>query len=65
MQKCRVKGAKMKPSQDTTPSDAVTTPTDVVQWVQALMELHARIAPHFVRPEPRHRALAYRKAGDE
>ena len=49
----------MKPSQDTTSSDAHTTTTHVVQWVQALFDLHARIAPRFARPEPRRRALAY------
>jgi SRSO17 transposase len=49
----------MKPSQDTTPSDTRTTATQVVQWVQALFDLHARIAPRFARPEPRRRALAY------
>jgi SRSO17 transposase len=51
----------MKPSQDTTSSDAHTTTTHVVQWVQALFDLHARIAPRFARPEPRRRALAYLK----
>jgi SRSO17 transposase len=50
---------KMKPSQDITPSDALTSTKDLVQWVQALTSLHARIAPRFARPEPRRRALAY------
>lgn len=49
----------MKPSQDTTKSSALTTTTDIVRWVQALMDLHTRIAPRFARPEPRRRALAY------
>ena len=49
----------MKPSQDITPADQASTPTDVVGWVQDLMDLHARIAPRFARPEPRRRALAY------
>jgi SRSO17 transposase len=49
----------MKPSQDITPSDARTTTKELVQWVQALTSLHARIAPRFARPEPRRRALAY------
>ena len=31
----------------------------VCHWTQALTLLHARIAPHFARPEPRQRALAY------
>jgi len=51
----------MKPSQDTTSPARVSTPTDVVNWVQALFDLHARIAPRFARPEPRRRALAYLK----
>jgi SRSO17 transposase len=45
--------------QHTTPIEAKTTPTQVVQWAQALSQLHARIAPRFARPEPRRRALAY------
>lgn len=49
----------MRPSQDTIQSDSRTTMAQVVQWVQALWDLHARIAPRFVRPEPRRRALAY------
>lgn len=49
----------MKPSQDTTSSVSVTTPTDVVHWVQDLMDLHDRIAPRFARSEPRRRVLAY------
>jgi SRSO17 transposase len=36
-----------------------TTVTDVVRWSQEVDRLHARIAPRFARPEPRHRALAY------
>jgi len=51
----------MKPSQDTTYNEALTTTTEVVGWVQDLMELHDRIAPRFARPEPRGRALAYLK----
>ncbi|GHO58159.1 hypothetical protein KSB_66340 [Ktedonobacter robiniae] len=34
---------------------------DAWRWGQELQLLHARIAPHFVRPEPRRRALAYLK----
>jgi SRSO17 transposase len=49
----------MKPSQDTTLNEATTTPTEVVQWAQALTDLHTRIAPRFARAEPRRRALAY------
>lgn len=36
-----------------------TTPADVCHWAQALVCLHARLAPRFARPEPRRRALAY------
>lgn len=32
---------------------------DLMRWSQQLCLLHARIAPHFARPEPRRRALAY------
>src|SRR5689334_3150997 len=32
---------------------------DIAHWVQALNQLHARIAPRFARPEPRRRALVY------
>src|SRR6266487_488558 len=49
----------MKHYQHTTPIETKTTPTQVAQWAQALTQLHARIAPHFARPEPRRRALAY------
>jgi SRSO17 transposase len=51
----------MKPSQDTTKSSAETSTKEVVQWVQALMELHARIAPRFARAEPRRRVLGFLK----
>jgi len=45
--------------QHTTSVEANTTPTQVVQWAQALTHLHARIAARFARPEPRRRALKY------
>lgn len=32
---------------------------DLMRWSQQLSFLHARIAPHFARPEPRRRALIY------
>ena len=38
---------------------AKTTIADVVRWAHELARVHARIAPHFARPEPRRRALAY------
>ncbi len=49
----------MKHLHHTTSVEANTTPTQVVQWVQALTHLHARIAARFARPEPRRRALKY------
>ena len=49
----------MKHQQHTTPVEANTTPTQVVQWAQALTHLHARLAARFARPEPRQRALKY------
>lgn len=49
----------MKHHQHITPVEANTTPTQVVQWAQALTHLHARIAARFARPEPRRRALKY------
>ena len=35
------------------------TLNDLMRWSQQLSFLHARIAPHFARPEPRQRALTY------
>lgn len=35
------------------------TSNDVAQWACQLVQLHARIAPHFARPQPRQRALRY------
>ncbi|GAC1305280.1 MAG: IS701 family transposase [Ktedonobacteraceae bacterium] len=49
----------MKHQHHTTSVELNTTPTQVVQWAQALTDLHARIAPRFARPEPRRRTLKY------
>ena len=49
----------MKPNQHTISPDTATTPAEVGRWAQALLRLHARVAPRFARPEPRRRALAY------
>ena len=49
----------MKQDKHTTFTETRTTSADVCRWVQSLSRLHARIAPRFVRPEPRRRALAY------
>src|SRR5579883_3275699 len=35
------------------------TPEEVAAWATGLERMHARIAPHFARREPRARALAY------
>jgi uncharacterized DUF497 family protein len=50
---------KMKQDHHITLTGTTTTPTDIGRWVQALVHVHARIAPRFARPEPRRRALAY------
>jgi len=49
----------MKQAHHTTPTEMETTFLEVWRWAQELEHLHARIAPRFVRPEPRRRALAY------
>src|SRR5712671_3147942 len=49
----------MKQSQHTTSSELKTTIHDVIRWGAELRSLHARIAPYFARPEPRHRCLLY------
>jgi SRSO17 transposase len=51
----------MKHSQHITRVGAKTTFVEVWKWGQELKRLHTRIAPHFARPEPRRRALAYLK----
>ncbi len=51
----------MKQTQPIIPKGAKTTFDDVWRWGQELEHLHARIAPRFVRPEPRRRVLAYLK----
>lgn len=49
----------MKPLQHSTPPAGLTTLSDVLSWREALIQLHARVAPHFARPEPRERALRF------
>ncbi len=49
----------MKPSQDNTPSPALTTLSDVIHWREALLQLHTGLASHFARPEPFQRALRF------
>ena len=43
----------MKQDQYITLTGPKTTPADVCRWAQALFQLHARIAPRFVRTQPR------------
>jgi hypothetical protein len=38
-----------------------TSLKEVALWEAGLATLHSRIAPHFTRPEPRRRVLAYLK----
>src|SRR5712692_4209978 len=47
------------PPQHNTPFAALTTATDVARWHSCLMQLHARLAPHFARPEPYQRMLRF------
>jgi SRSO17 transposase len=49
----------MKPIKHTTSQGVKTTINDVVRWAAELRLVHARIAPHFARSEPRHRSLLY------
>jgi SRSO17 transposase len=42
--------------------DQEIDPAEVAAWAAGLEALHARIAQHFGRAEPRHRALAYLRA---
>jgi SRSO17 transposase len=49
----------MKSPQCIIPRETKTTFVNVWRWGQELERLHARLAPHFARPEPRRRALAY------
>ncbi len=51
----------MQSPQSIVPVGTQTTFVDVWKWGQELERLHARIAQHFVRPEPRRRALAFLK----
>jgi SRSO17 transposase len=51
----------MKRLQPITPAGTPTTFIEVWKWGQELERLYARIAPHFARPEPRRRALAFLK----
>src|SRR5438105_2862602 len=49
----------MKSPQHNTPLVELTTLSDVVGWRTSLIQLHARLASHFARPEPFQRALRF------
>src|SRR5690348_6011227 len=49
----------MQPPQQSTSAQTSPAIQDVVQWAQALVRLHSRIASFFARKEPRRRALAF------
>ena len=52
----------MKPSQHTIPSPLLTTLSDVMRWRSSLLQLHARLACYFARPEPYQRLLRFVQA---
>src|SRR5437763_2456543 len=52
----------MKHPQHTTPTQAGHTLGEMGRWPLTLFQLHARLAPHFARSEPRRRALRYLQA---
>src|SRR2546421_1434112 len=49
----------MKPSQHNTPSPLLTSLADVIRWRGCLIQLHARLASYFARPEPYQRLLRF------
>src|SRR5713226_9998534 len=49
----------MKPSQHTIPSPLLTTLSDVMRWRSSLLQMHARLACYFARPEPHQRLLRF------
>src|SRR6266849_1355522 len=49
----------MKPSQHTIPSPLLTTLSDVMRWRSYLLQMHARLACYFARPEPHQRLLRF------
>lgn len=48
----------MKPPEHNTPSQPMTTVTEVMHWHESLLQLHARLACFFARPEPYARLLS-------
>jgi SRSO17 transposase len=52
----------MKPFQHTIPAPLLTTLSDVIRWQSSLVQLHARLACYFARPEPYQRVLRFVQA---
>jgi SRSO17 transposase len=52
----------MKLPQHNTPPLSLTTLADVVRWRSSLLQLHARLASYFARPEPYQRLLRFVQA---
>jgi len=52
----------MKSSQHTIHSPFLTTLSDVIRWHSSLVQLHARLASYFARPEPYQRLLRFVQA---
>ncbi len=52
----------MKQSQHTIPSPLLTRLSDVVRWRRSLLQMHARLASYFARPEPYERLLRFVQA---
>src|SRR5712691_7045565 len=52
----------MKPPQHTTPAQAGPSLREISQWHERLRQLHARLRPHFARPQAHQHALLYLRA---
>jgi hypothetical protein len=52
----------MKPFQHTIPAARFPTLSDVICWQSSLVQLHARLACYFARPEPYQRVLRFVQA---
>ena len=52
----------MKPSQHTTSAPAEPSPREISGWYKRLQQLHARLRPHFARPEVHQHAWFYLQA---
>jgi hypothetical protein len=52
----------MKPPQHTIPAQAGPTLRQISTWHEWLRQVHARLRPHFARPEAHQHALRYLQA---